>query len=58
MVQLGLILVAAGIASVGVQGLRGVPDSKGNVTSKATGIACLIVAALLAIGAVALTFII
>lgn len=56
MVQLGLILVAGGLAWAGVQGLRGVPDSKGKATSKGTAIACLAFALLLAAGAVALLF--
>jgi hypothetical protein len=56
MVQLGLILVAAGLAWVGVQGLRGIPDSKGKATSKGTAVACLAFALLLVAGAVALLF--
>ena len=56
MFRVGLILVAVGIAWVGVQGLRGVPDSKGKVSSKGTAIVCLVLALLLAAGAVALPF--
>jgi hypothetical protein len=50
-VQLGGLLMAAGLAWAGVQGLRGVPDSSGKTTSKGTAIACLVLAALLAAGA-------
>ena len=52
-VQAGGLVIAAGIAWIGVQGLRGVPDSSGKVTSKGTAIVCLVLAALLAAGAVA-----
>jgi hypothetical protein len=52
-VQLGGLCIAAGIGWVGVQGLRGVPDSNGKVTSKGTAIACLVLALLLAAAAAA-----
>jgi len=52
-IQLGGLMIAAGIAYVGIQGLRGVPDSSGKVTSKPTAIVCLFIAALLAAAAVA-----
>ena len=50
-IQLGGLLMAAGLAWVGVQGLRGVPDSTGKTTDKGTAIACLVIAAVLGIGA-------
>lgn len=52
LIQLGGLVIAAGLAWVGAQGLRGVPDSTGKKTSHGTAIACLILAALLAAGAV------
>ena len=36
-----------GSGGPGVQGLRGVPESNGKVTSKGTAVACLVLAALL-----------
>jgi hypothetical protein len=45
--------MAIGLFWPGVQGLRGVPDSTGKKTSKATAIACLILGTLLAVGALA-----
>jgi hypothetical protein len=50
-IQLGGLLIAAGLAWVGVQGLRGVPDTSGKTTDKGTAIACLVLAALLGVGA-------
>jgi hypothetical protein len=51
-IQLGGVLMAAGLAWVGVQGLRGVPDSTGKTTDKRTAIACLVIAAVLGVGAI------
>jgi hypothetical protein len=53
MVQLGGACLAAGLVWLGVQGLRGVPDSTGKTTSKGTAVVCLVLAALLAAGAIA-----
>ena len=50
-IMAGGALMAVGIAWVGVQGLRGVPDSKGKATAKSTAVACLVIAAALAIAA-------
>ena len=43
-VMAGGLLMAAGMAWVGVQGLRGVPDSTGQKTSKGTAVACPVLA--------------
>jgi hypothetical protein len=51
-IQASGVGMAAGIAGVGIQGLRGVPDSTGKVTPKGVAVACLIIAALLGVGAV------
>jgi hypothetical protein len=50
-IQLGGLLIAAALAWAGIQGLRGVPDTTGKTTGKGTAIACLVIAALLGIGA-------
>jgi hypothetical protein len=52
-IQAGGLVIAAGLAWVGVQALRGVPDSSGKVTPKGTAIACLVIAAALGAAAVA-----
>ncbi|MBP3957943.1 hypothetical protein J8F10_22035 [Gemmata sp. G18] len=45
MAQIALLAVAVGMLFVGVQGLRGVPDSNGKKTSPAVAIVCLLLAA-------------
>jgi hypothetical protein len=52
-IQLGGLLMAVALAWPGIQGLRGVPDSTGKKTSKGTAVACLVLAGLLAAGALA-----
>jgi hypothetical protein len=52
-IQVGGLLMAVGLAWPGIQGLRGVPDSTGKKTSRGTAIACLVLAVLLAAGALA-----
>jgi hypothetical protein len=37
----------------GIQGLRGVPDSRGKKTSKGTAVACLVLGVLVAAAAIA-----
>jgi hypothetical protein len=49
-------MMAAGLAWVGVQGLRGVPDATGKKTDKGTAIACLVLASLLGVGALLAPF--
>ena len=51
MVMAGGCLIAFGLTWAGVQGLRGVPDSNGKMTSKGTAIALLVFAALVLVGA-------
>lgn len=51
-IQAAGIVFALGLVWVGVQGLRGVPDSSGKVTPKGTAIACLVIAGVLAVAAV------
>jgi hypothetical protein len=57
-----LAIVAAGLVFalalvwVGVQGLRGVPDSNGKVTPKGTAVACLVIAGILVIASAAAPF--
>jgi hypothetical protein len=51
LIQVGELVLAAGLAWVGVQGLRGVPDSSGKKTDRRTAMAWLVLAGLLAIGA-------
>ena len=50
-IQLGGLMMAGALAWVWVQWLRGVPDSTGKMTDKPTAIACLVIAAVLGIGA-------
>jgi hypothetical protein len=52
-IQLGGLVIAAGLGWVGVQGLRGVPDSTGKTTDRTTAITCIVLAALLAGAALA-----
>jgi hypothetical protein len=56
-IQAGSLVLAVGLGWVGVQGLRGVPESNGKVTSKATAVACLVLAALLAAWAAAAPYV-
>ncbi len=49
MVQLGLMILVLPLIWVGIQGLRGVADSKGNTTGKPVAVACLIFAVLVAV---------
>jgi hypothetical protein len=58
LVQLGGLVIAAGLVWVGVQGLRGVPDSTGKKTDKGTAIACLVIAGMLSVGALLAPFLI
>jgi hypothetical protein len=51
--QIGLLAVAVGLLFVGVQGLRGVPDSTGKQTSKGVAVACLVLAVGLVVVALA-----
>jgi hypothetical protein len=53
MVLLGGLMVTAGLGWVGVQGLRGIPDSSGKPTSRPVAVVCLVLAVLVAAGAVA-----
>jgi hypothetical protein len=46
------LLIAGGVAWVAVRGLRGLPDSTGKKTTKGTAIVTLVVALLLAAGAI------
>lgn len=46
--QIGLLVLAVGMLFVGVQGLRGVPDSNGKKTPKSVAMVCLVLAAGLA----------
>jgi hypothetical protein len=46
--QIGLLVLAVGLAFVGVQGLRGKPDSDGKTTPKSVAVVTLILAAGLA----------
>jgi hypothetical protein len=50
-IQLGGLVMAAALAWVGVQGLRGVPDSTGKVTPRGIAIVCLVLAAALGVAA-------
>ena len=52
-VQAGGVLIAFALGWVGVQGLRGKPDTTGEVTSKPTAVACLVLALVLGIAALA-----
>jgi hypothetical protein len=58
MIQVGGLVMAAALAWAGVQGLRGVPDSSGKVTPKGTAVACLVIAAVLGIAALAAPYLI
>ena len=49
-ILVGGLIMAFSIAWVGVQGLRGIPDSTGKRTTKATAVAALIVAFLILVG--------
>jgi hypothetical protein len=51
-IQAGGLVIAGAIAWVGIQGLRGVPDKSGKVTSKGTAIVCLCIGVLLGAAAV------
>jgi hypothetical protein len=51
-IMAGGLLMAIGIAWPGIQGLRGVPDSSGKVTSKGTAVACLVLAVILGSAAI------
>lgn len=53
MAAAGGLLLAGGLAWVGVQGLRGVPDSSGKMTPRGTAIACLVIAGVLAVASLA-----
>jgi hypothetical protein len=53
MVQIGGVVMALGLVWAGVQGLRGVPDTTGKTTSKGMAVVCLVLAVLLATGAIA-----
>lgn len=44
MAQIGLLVLAVGLLIVGIQGLRGVPDSTGKKTSKGVAITCIVLA--------------
>lgn len=44
MAQIGLAVLALGLLFLGVQGLRGVPDSTGKKTSKGVAVTCLVLA--------------
>jgi hypothetical protein len=57
-IMLGGLLMAAGLAWTGVQGLRGIPDARGKQTSRGVAVICLVLAVLLAAGSVALPFLI
>jgi hypothetical protein len=43
----GGLLMAFGIGWVGIQGLRGIPDSNGKMTPKGTAIAAVVLALLI-----------
>ena len=55
-ILVGGLMMAGSIAWVGVQGLRGIPDSNGKSTSKATSVAALIVALLILVGTLIVPF--
>ena len=57
-IQLGGLMMALALVWPGIQGLRGVPDSTGKKTSKATAVVCLILSVLLAAGAIAAPYLI
>ncbi len=44
MIQIALLVIAVGLLWPAIQGLRGVPDSKGNKTSPVVAIATLLAA--------------
>jgi hypothetical protein len=50
--------MAIGLAWPAIQGLRGIPDPNGKKTSIGTAIACLILAVLVAAGAIASPYLI
>lgn len=52
-ISVGGMMMAAGIGWLGIQGLRGVPDSTGKVTGKGTAIACVAIAIVVAAAAIA-----
>ena len=54
MAQIGLLVLAVGLLFVGVQGLRGVPDSTGKKTSKGVAVTCIVLA-VETVGALVLT---
>ena len=55
-ILIGGSMMAGSIAWIGIQGLRGIPDSNGKSTSKATAIAALIVALLILVGTLIVPF--
>ena len=56
MIQLGGLAMAFALLWVGVQGLRGAPDSNGKKTSKGVAITCLLLGLLIAGGALAMPY--
>lgn len=44
MAQIGLGVLALGLLFLGVQGLRGVPDSTGKKTSTGVAVTCIVLA--------------
>ena len=52
----GGLTMAFGIAWVGIQGLRGVPDSNGKKTTKWTAVGALVVASLILVGSLIIPF--
>jgi hypothetical protein len=52
----GGMMMAFGIAWVGVQGLRGIPDSNGKKTTKGTAVGALVLAFLILVGTLMIPF--